>query len=158
MPRRRQLSTTVYRIAPRSPASSSPTNSQFFFYGELSIKNNYAEIRIMRSSAAGRADGGIRCSIGRHLRNRGVCARSRWVLANHHDSKTIPSSLRSTPDGCQPSRHNHRAIRPGSAGPGLRCVDLAVLRPSSRALLSLARQTPTPGGGNRRANRPWFHP
>jgi hypothetical protein len=50
----------VYRIAPRSPAPASPKNNQFFFLCGAPHKKNYAEIRIIPSTAAGSALGRMR--------------------------------------------------------------------------------------------------
>lgn len=60
------------------------------------VEQNYAEIRIMRSTAAELVMNGLDCSIDGWLRKGCVCAISLWVFAKHHDSKTIPSPLRST--------------------------------------------------------------
>jgi len=74
------------------------------------LGKNYAEIRIMPSTAAELVMNGLDCSIDGWLRKGGVCAISLWVFAKHHDSKTIPSPLRSTSDGRQPSGHNPGAV------------------------------------------------
>ena len=103
------------------------------------VGKNYAEIRIMRSTAAELVMNGLDCSIDGWLRKGGVCAISQWVFAKHHDSKTIPSPLRSTPHGRQPSGHNPGAVRSRFADTRLCGVDCSVLRAGHRTFLPLAR-------------------
>ena len=103
------------------------------------LGKNYAEIRIMRSTAAELVMNGLDCSIDGWLRKGCVCAISLWVFAKHHDSKTIPSPLRSTSDGRQPSRHNPGAVRSRFADTRLCGVDCSVLRAGHRTFLPLAR-------------------
>jgi len=103
------------------------------------LGKNYAEIRIMRSTAAELVMNGLDCSIDGWLRKGCVCAISLWVFAKHHDSKTIPSPLRSTSDGRQPSGHNPGAVRSRFADTRLCGVDCSVLRAGHRTFLPLAR-------------------
>ena len=103
------------------------------------VGKNYAEIRIMRSTAAELVMNGLDCSIDGRLRKGGVCAISQWVFAKHHDSKTIPSPLCSTSDGRQPSGHNPGAVRSRFADTRLCGVDCSVLRAGHRTFLPLAR-------------------
>ena len=97
----------------------------------------------MRSTAAELVMNGLDCSIDGRLRKGGVCAISQWVFAKHHDSKTSPSPLRSTPHGRQPSGHNPGAVRSRFAGPRLCGVDCSILRAGHRTFLPLARRTST---------------
>jgi hypothetical protein len=103
------------------------------------VGKNYAEIRIMPSTAAELVMNGLDCSIDGRLRKGGVCAISQWVFAKHHDSKTIPSPLRSTSDGRQLSGHNPGAVRSRFADTRLCGVDCSVLRAGHRTFLPLAR-------------------
>ena len=90
----------------------------------------------MRSKAAELVMNGLDCSIDGRLRKGGVCAISQWVFAKHHDSKTIPSPLRSTPHGRQPSGHNPGAVRSRFADTRLCGVDCSVLRAGHRTFSS----------------------